>query len=154
MSPFQVGVVSVVRDLGLLGLYKVRFVESLVFISSQVFFQGARACFLRDIPFSAIYFPAYAHAKLAFADSEGILYPLLPYPVQPCHPSGHNSPGSLFCAAFIAGVPAAGLVTPADVIKTRLQVAARAGQTTYSGVIGERGKDGTISEECDCRLRP
>lgn len=50
--------------------------------------------------------------------------------------SGHNSPGSLFCAAFIAGVPAAGLVTPADVIKTRLQVAARAGQTTYSGVIG------------------
>lgn len=33
------------------------------------------------------------------------------------------------------GVPAASLVTPADVIKTRLQVAARAGQTTYSGVI-------------------
>lgn len=35
------------------------------------------------------------------------------------------------------GVPAAYLVTPADVIKTRLQVAARAGQTTYSGVIGK-----------------
>lgn len=33
------------------------------------------------------------------------------------------------------GVPAASLTTPADVIKTRLQVAARAGQTTYSGVI-------------------
>lgn len=33
------------------------------------------------------------------------------------------------------GIPAASLVTPADVIKTRLQVAARAGQTTYSGVI-------------------
>lgn len=32
------------------------------------------------------------------------------------------------------GVPAASLTTPADVIKTRLQVAARAGQTTYSGV--------------------
>ena len=32
-------------------------------------------------------------------------------------------------------MPAASLVTPADVIKTRLQVAARAGQTTYSGVI-------------------
>lgn len=28
-------------------------------------------------------------------------------------------------------------MTPADVIKTRLQVAARAGQTTYSGVIGK-----------------
>lgn len=33
------------------------------------------------------------------------------------------------------GVPAAYLVTPADVIKTRLQVAAREGQTTYSGVL-------------------
>lgn len=32
------------------------------------------------------------------------------------------------------GMPAASLVTPADVIKTRLQVAARAGQTTYNGV--------------------
>lgn len=32
------------------------------------------------------------------------------------------------------GAPAASLVTPADVIKTRLQVAARAGQTTYDGV--------------------
>lgn len=34
-----------------------------------------------------------------------------------------------------SGIPAASLVTPADVIKTRLQVAARAGQTSYSGVI-------------------
>ena len=33
------------------------------------------------------------------------------------------------------GIPAAYLVTPADVIKTRLQVAARKGQTTYAGVI-------------------
>lgn len=37
-------------------------------------------------------------------------------------------------AGAIAGVPAASLVTPADVIKTRLQVVARTGQTTYSGV--------------------
>lgn len=36
---------------------------------------------------------------------------------------------------YFPGIPAASLVTPADVIKTRLQVAARAGQTTYSGVI-------------------
>ncbi|KIH62941.1 Calcium-binding carrier protein Aralar1 domain protein [Ancylostoma duodenale] len=97
----KVNVFTVLKELGFLGLYK-----------------GARACFLRDVPFSAIYFPAYAHAKLATADEDGI-----------------NHPGSLFASAFIAGVPAAGLVTPADVIKTRLQVAARAGQTTYSGVI-------------------
>lgn len=92
---------TVLKDLGFLGLYK-----------------GAKACFLRDIPFSAIFFPVYAHAKLATVDE-----------------NGHNGPGSLFCSAFIAGVPAAGLVTPADVIKTRLQVAARKGQTTYNGVI-------------------
>lgn len=38
---------SVVKDLGLFGLYK-----------------GAKACLLRDVPFSAIYFPAYAHVKV------------------------------------------------------------------------------------------
>lgn len=40
------GAVHIVRQLGLVGLYK-----------------GASACLLRDIPFSAIYFPAYAHLK-------------------------------------------------------------------------------------------
>ena len=38
------------------------------------------------------------------------------------------------CCILTGGVPAASLTTPADVIKTRLQVAARAGQTTYNGV--------------------
>lgn len=33
--------------------------------------QGAKACFLRDIPFSAIYFPVYAHCKLLLADEDG-----------------------------------------------------------------------------------
>ncbi|PRD32489.1 UNVERIFIED_CONTAM: aralar1 [Trichonephila clavipes] len=97
----KVRALTVIKDLGITGLYK-----------------GARACFLRDIPFSAIYFPVYAHTKLAFADADG-----------------HNGPGSLLLSACIAGVPAAYLVTPADVIKTRLQVAAREGQTTYNGVL-------------------
>jgi solute carrier family 25 aspartate/glutamate transporter 12/13 len=40
------GAVHIIRQLGILGLYK-----------------GASACLLRDIPFSAIYFPAYSHLK-------------------------------------------------------------------------------------------
>ncbi|XP_022211011.2 calcium-binding mitochondrial carrier protein Aralar1 isoform X1 [Drosophila obscura] len=91
---------SVVRELGLFGLYK-----------------GARACLLRDVPFSAIYFPTYAHTKAMMADK-----------------NGYNHPLTLLAAGAIAGVPAASLVTPADVIKTRLQVVARSGQTTYTGV--------------------
>uniref|UniRef100_A0A493U0H9 Solute carrier family 25 member 13 n=1 Tax=Anas platyrhynchos platyrhynchos TaxID=8840 RepID=A0A493U0H9_ANAPP len=97
----RVSALTVLRDLGFFGLYK-----------------GAKACFLRDIPFSAIYFPCYAHLKSSFANEDGRV-----------------SPGNLLLAGSIAGMPAASLVTPADVIKTRLQVAARAGQTTYSGVV-------------------
>ncbi len=37
-------------------------------------------------------------------------------------------------ACDIPGAPAASLTTPADVIKTRLQVVARKGQTTYTGM--------------------
>ncbi|KAL7829555.1 hypothetical protein AOLI_G00304400 [Acnodon oligacanthus] len=97
----RVSALSVIRDLGFFGLYK-----------------GAKACFLRDIPFSAIYFPCYAHVKAGLADEDGRV-----------------GPGRLLLAGAVAGMPAASLVTPADVIKTRLQVAARAGQTTYNGLI-------------------
>ncbi|KAJ8334204.1 hypothetical protein SKAU_G00398430 [Synaphobranchus kaupii] len=97
----RVSALSVMRELGFFGLYK-----------------GAKACFLRDIPFSAIYFPCYAHTKAAMADEDGRV-----------------GPGRMLLAGAIAGMPAASLVTPADVIKTRLQVAARAGQTTYNGLL-------------------
>ena len=68
-------------------------------------YRGAGACLLRDIPFSGIYFPTYAALKTAFADE-----------------NGKTSALSLLLAGSIAGIPAAALVTPADVIKTRLQV--------------------------------
>ena len=84
----KVSALSVCKELGFFGLYK-----------------GSRACFLRDIPFSMIFFPCYAHFKPALADE-----------------NGYNSPGSLLLAAALSGCPAASLVTPADVIKTRLQV--------------------------------
>ena len=44
--------------------------ESL-FFSRFCAWQGSQACLLRDIPFSAIYFPAYAHLKPMFADENG-----------------------------------------------------------------------------------
>ncbi|KAA0199770.1 Solute carrier family 25 (Mitochondrial carrier Aralar) member 12 [Fasciolopsis buskii] len=100
-STQRTSAISVIRELGLLGLYK-----------------GARACFLRDIPFSAIYFTAYSHLKTAFANEDGI-----------------NTPGTLLAAATLSGAPSACLTTPADVIKTRLQVVARAGQSTYTGIM-------------------
>ncbi|QRW09270.1 mitochondrial carrier protein [Ceratobasidium sp. AG-Ba] len=97
------GAVHIVRQLGLLGLYK-----------------GATACLLRDIPFSAIYFPAYAHMKKDVFN-EGYHGKKLGF-------------GETLLSAGIAGMPAAYLATPADVIKTRLQVEARTGQTTYKGI--------------------
>ncbi|TRM66263.1 mitochondrial carrier domain-containing protein [Schizophyllum amplum] len=93
----------IIRELGLLGLYK-----------------GASACLLRDIPFSAIYFPAYAHLK------KDIFH------------DGRNGKQLSFLetlsAAALAGMPAAYFTTPADVVKTRLQAEARKGDTHYKGM--------------------
>ncbi|SNX83708.1 related to calcium-binding mitochondrial carrier protein [Melanopsichium pennsylvanicum] len=98
------GAVHIVRQLGLVGLYK-----------------GASACLLRDIPFSAIYFPAYAHLKKdTFHEGKG---------------GKKLGFGEMLASAAIAGMPAAFLTTPADVIKTRLQVEARKGQATYNGIV-------------------
>lgn len=93
----------IVRSLGILGLYR-----------------GATACLLRDIPFSAIYFPAYAHLKKdVFHEGKG---------------GKKLGFGEMLASASIAGMPAAFLTTPADVIKTRLQVEAKKGQSTYRGI--------------------
>ncbi|CAK7206951.1 mitochondrial aspartate-glutamate transporter agc1 [Sporothrix eucalyptigena] len=92
----------IVRNLGLVGLYK-----------------GASACLLRDVPFSAIYFPTYSHLKKdVFGES----------------PTKNLGILQLLTAGAIAGMPAAYLTTPCDVIKTRLQVEARKGDTQYTGL--------------------
>ena len=93
----------IVRNLGLVGLYK-----------------GATACLLRDVPFSSIYFPTYAHLKKdLFGES----------------PTQKLGVLQLLTAGAIAGMPAAYLTTPFDVIKTRLQVEARKGEATYNGLV-------------------
>lgn len=92
----------IVRNLGLVGLYK-----------------GASACLLRDVPFSAIYFPTYNHLKRdLFGESPAKKLGIL----------------QLLTAGAIAGMPAAYLTTPCDVIKTRLQVEARKGDTAYTSL--------------------
>lgn len=83
-------------------------------------YKGAAACLLRDIPFSAIYFSVYANLKKRMFH-EGVDGKKL-------------SPVELLLAGSIAGMPAAYLATPADVIKTRLQVVARSGQQTYHNI--------------------
>jgi solute carrier family 25 aspartate/glutamate transporter 12/13 len=92
----------IVRNLGLVGLYK-----------------GASACLLRDVPFSAIYFPTYNHLKRDyFGESQTKKLGIL----------------QLLTAGAIAGMPAAYLTTPCDVIKTRLQVEARKGESSYTSL--------------------
>ena len=94
------GAVTIVKELGFLGLYK-----------------GASACLLRDVPFSAIYFPAYASAKeWCRGDKE------------------KAAPLDLLLAGAMAGAPAASLTTPADVIKTRMQVAGSGGTKPYESI--------------------
>ncbi|KAJ5238726.1 hypothetical protein N7468_003345 [Penicillium chermesinum] len=92
----------IVKNLGLVGLYK-----------------GASACLLRDVPFSMIYFPTYAHLKSDFFGET---------PTKPL------SVVQLLTAGAIAGMPAAYLTTPCDVIKTRLQVEARKGEAQYTNL--------------------
>lgn len=110
----------IVKNLGLVGLYK-----------------GASACLLRDgtsislhsphgdkegeltvaVPFSAIYFPTYNHLKRdLFGEGPNKKLGIL----------------QLLTAGAIAGMPAAYLTTPCDVIKTRLQVEARKGEQSYT----------------------
>lgn len=82
-------------------------------------YKGASACLLRDVPFSGIYFPTYNHLKRdLFGES----------------PQQKLGVVQLLTAGAIAGMPAAYLTTPCDVIKTRLQVEARKGETKYTSL--------------------
>ncbi len=91
---------TVVKELGFLGLYK-----------------GATACFMRDIPFSMIYFPTYASFRSYFQGDKAV-----------------PSPSDLFISGGLAGAPAASLVTPADVIKTRMQTKLPNGKYMYNSL--------------------
>jgi solute carrier family 25 aspartate/glutamate transporter 12/13 len=99
---------QIIKQLGLKGLYK-----------------GASACLLRDVPFSAIYFPTYANLKKT-------LFNFDPYDSTK---QQKLSSWQLLVSGALAGAPAAFFTTPADVIKTRLQVESKRGETKYNGIV-------------------
>lgn len=96
-------IVGVVRALGFPGIYK-----------------GASACLVRDIPFSAIYFPSYVAWKSFLSD------------VDEQHTRSQLT--DVILAGTLAAIPASILTTPADVVKTRLQTIARPGEVPYHGI--------------------
>ncbi|KAJ2783767.1 mitochondrial aspartate-glutamate transporter agc1 [Coemansia javaensis] len=89
-----VSAMGIVRSLGVRGLYR-----------------GTAATLLRDVPFSLLFFPLQAlfaqqaHARLHAGGD----------------PAAKPSTLSVLAGSTVAGVVAAASVTPADVIKTRLQ---------------------------------
>eukprot|EP01134_Creolimax_fragrantissima_P001031 CFRG1031T1 len=88
--------VQVVQGLGFKGLYK-----------------GVAVTWLRDVPYSVVFFPLYATLRDKFADERGIA----------------GIP-QILMAGNVAGAVAAFACTPADTIKTRFQ----AEGTTYSSI--------------------
>ncbi|CUM49538.1 unnamed protein product [Debaryomyces tyrocola] len=98
---------QIIKQLGIKGLYK-----------------GATACLLRDVPFSAIYFPTYANLKR-------ILFNFDPNDANKKH---RLDSWQLLIAGALAGAPAAFFTTPADVIKTRLQVESKSNEVKYRGI--------------------
>jgi len=95
----------IMNELGLRGMYT-----------------GVAACLLRDVPFSAIYFTTFANMKKAV---------LLNW----VEPGKDITLLHRFICGCGAGCVSAFVVTPADVIKTRLQAKASAGTVAYKGIL-------------------
>jgi len=79
-------------------------------------YRGAAATWARDIPYSMIFFPAYSNAKEWLKDSKG-----------------NSSIIKNLSAGTTAGMVAAGLMTPMDVIKTRFQQ--KGGKQKYGNLL-------------------
>ena len=84
----RISAVEVVKHLGLRGMYR-----------------GVGATWMRDVPYSFIFFPLYANLHHAFSDKE----------------TGKTGIGMTLSAGGIAGASAAFVCTPMDCVKVRLR---------------------------------
>lgn len=84
-------------------------------------YMGTPATLMRDVPFSMILFPTYANVRRLLSDE-----------------NGHCGMGTNLFAGALSAMGAAGLVTPLDVVKTRLQVSGA--KAKYGGSIAKAYK--------------
>jgi solute carrier family 25 aspartate/glutamate transporter 12/13 len=109
------------------------------------FYQGAGACVTRDVIFSSVLFPLYAHGKVAMT---AMIVSLLGNDDGGAGVAGvatSAEAGVTFWANMIAGslaaAPAAIIATPADVVKTRMQQARKDGML-HQQPTAEKDDDG------------
>ncbi|KYQ88830.1 putative transmembrane protein [Tieghemostelium lacteum] len=81
-------------------------------------YKGSSATLLRDIPFSMVYFSTYARLKQYFTKENGEL-----------------GLGRILLSGILAGSLAASISTPADVVKTRIQVKPGPNDPHYNGIV-------------------
>lgn len=93
--------ISLIRSLGLPGLYR-----------------GTAATFMRDIPFSIIFFSSVSLLK-----DQG-----------PHDKDGKPNLSTVFGSGIMAGAFSAAIVTPMDVVKTRLQIIPLPGEIVYTSM--------------------
>ena len=88
-------------------------------------YRGSAATLLRDVPFSLLYFPTFSNLKayIARQPSDSAFRVLHRSGTSPDEPNINTrvNPTGTFIAGTAAGMAAGWAVTPADVIKTRLQ---------------------------------
>ncbi|KAK6099354.1 hypothetical protein MT418_000780 [Batrachochytrium dendrobatidis] len=83
-------------------------------------YKGTTATLARDVPFSFVFFPMVAILKKA---------------LTPAHTNGEAPFSVIFSSGIVSGAIASAVVTPMDVVKTRLQVIAKPGDKVYTGMM-------------------
>ena len=86
-------------------------------------YRGFSACFIRDVTFATTYFTLYDLSKQKLGIHDG------------------SSLGWSLVAGVSAGVPAAGLTTPLDVVKTRMQAARSRPEVGYAATVRRIAQD-------------